>query len=124
MNIKSAARWLMLSALLFIGEFAMAQHQVILNWNAPAANSTNDPPASYTVSRAPVVGGVIGTYSVIAQDVAATTYTDTTVAAGDVYEYSVESVNSAGVSTGNPVLQLTIPINPPAPPTGLTGTPS
>jgi hypothetical protein len=102
----------------------MAQHQVILNWNAPVASTTNDPPASYTVSRAPVVGGVIGTYSVISQGVTGTTYTDTTVAAGDIYEYSVESVNSAGVSTGNPVLQVTIPISPPAPPTNLQGTPS
>ncbi len=94
-------------------------HQSLLTWTAPA---TGDAPTSYDVQRAPVVGGVVGTFASIASvAVPATTYTDLAVTAGSEYEYRVASVNAAGESAfDTDTTVVTIPLAIPAPPTGLT----
>lgn len=90
-------------------------HQALLTWVAP---TSGDAPSSYDVQRAPVTGGVVGTFATIASPTG-TTYTDTAVTAGNSYEYRVASVNSAGESTFITSAVELIPLASPLPPTNL-----
>jgi hypothetical protein len=92
-------------------------HSVVLTWIAPTAG---DAVVSYDVKRAPASAGVIGTYASIANpEPTATTYTDTTVVAGNEYSYEVCSVNTAGESVPCSNVLVTIPVSVPNAPTGL-----
>ena len=96
----------------------MAQHQVVLSWIAP---TTGAAVVSYDVKRALAPGGVIGAYTSIASpEPTATTYTDLAVTTGVEYAYEVCSVNAAGESAPCPDVLVTVPLEVPAPPTGLT----
>lgn len=96
-------------------------HQVSLTWVPPVGG---DPVAAYDVLRAPVVGGVIGTFVSIANpEPTAASYIDLAVVAGAVYEYEVKSVNASGESVPCAGIQVTIPLAIPNPPTGLVGSP-
>jgi hypothetical protein len=82
-----------------------ASHSVSLTWSAPASSSV--PVDSYEVDRA--VSGATQ-YSVIGTTTAAsTTYTDTSVQAGQTYMYAVRSVDQQG-TTSNPSNPVTLVI--------------
>jgi hypothetical protein len=79
--------------------------EVVLNWDAPV--SSPDPVVGYNVYRA--LGG--GTLYQLLNPAAATTttYTDTEVVTGDIYDYYVVSVDGSGVeSLPSNVVTLTI----------------
>lgn len=95
----------------------MAQHQVVLTWQAPV---TSDPITSFDIRRAPAPAGVVGTYVSIASVPFPTlTYTDTNVTAGAEFSYEVSSVNASGESTPCPSVLATVPLAAPQPPTNL-----
>lgn len=99
-------------------------HSVVLVWTAPVGG---DPVVSYDVQRAPVVNGVVGAFISIANpEPTGTTYTDASAAlqSGDVFEYQVLSVNSAGESVPCPEVTVTIPFSKPNAPTNLVATPA
>lgn len=96
--------------------------------------------ATFTPNAAPVPAIVIAGYNVYravagsssyqlvnTPPVTSTAYTDTTVTNGVTYDYYVETVDTAGVSSvPSSVLMITIPGSAPqqpAPPTGLQGVP-
>ena len=72
-----------------------AQHHVQLNWEAPSATSV--PITGYNVYRA--TSGSSNYALLNAGLDAATTYTDSTVASGQTYDYVVKSVDSSGVES-------------------------
>lgn len=82
-----------------------AAHAVTLTWSASAS-----PVAGYDVYRSEVSGGP---YAKLDQaPVAADTYTDATVQAGNTYYYVVTSVNSSGVQSANSAqASATVPAN-------------
>lgn len=97
-------------------------HKAVLTWVAPVGG---DPVVSYDVKRADAPGGVVGVYVSIANpEPTTTTYTDTTVVAGQEYSYEVCSVNAAGESAPCPSVLVTVPLGIPGAPTNLTGTAS
>lgn len=81
-------------------------HEVQLSWNAPA-NTTN-PISGYSIFRA--VGGS-STYQLLNSAVeSGTSYIDTTVQGGSVYDYVVRSVDSGGaVSAPSNMTTVAIP---------------
>jgi fibronectin type 3 domain-containing protein len=91
-------------------------HSAVLTWQAP---TTGDAVQNYNVQRAPVIGGVTGTFATIASPTA-TTYTDLAVIAGNSYQYRVASVNSAGESAFVTSTVQLIPLAIPGVPTSLT----
>ena len=79
--------------------------EVVLNWDAPV--SSPDPVVGYNVYRA-LGGGTL--YQLLnPAAVTTTTYTDTEVVTGDIYDYYVVSVDGSGVeSLPSNVVTLTI----------------
>jgi fibronectin type 3 domain-containing protein len=83
-----------------------ASYEVNLTWTAPT-NST-DPVASYNVYRSPSGGSSYQLLNSVA--VTQTTYADTTVQAGQTYDYIVESADSSGdLSAPSNMAAATIP---------------
>jgi fibronectin type 3 domain-containing protein/DNA-binding beta-propeller fold protein YncE len=81
--------------------------QVTLSWSASAGAAT------YNIARSPSVGGP---YTVIATNISATTYSDTTVLSGTTYYYVVSAVNSGGASANSTQVSATAPVPPPPAP--------
>jgi hypothetical protein len=81
-------------------------YQVNLSWNAPT--SSPDPVAGYNIYRSPDGSS---TYLLLNSSVdTAATYVDSTVQAGLVYDYIVESVDGSGVtSVPSNMVAVTIP---------------
>jgi hypothetical protein len=81
-------------------------HEVDLSWSAPASSA--DPLAGYDVYRSSDGGN---TYQLLNSSAdTATTYADTTVAAGLTYDYIVESVDASGfTSLPSNMISVTIP---------------
>lgn len=96
---------------------AGASYSVALTWTAPTDSA--DPVTGYQVYRAPAGAS---TWTLLnATAVAATSYSDTTVATGTSYAYYVVSVDAAGnQSAPSNEYSVTIP-TPPLPPASLTG---
>jgi fibronectin type 3 domain-containing protein len=93
-------------------------HSVTLTWTASTDLTT--PPAAgtgYNVYRSTTVGGEKAP-ALNGALVAANTYVDTTVAAGQVYDYVVTAVGAGGVESihSNEASNVQVPI---LPPTGL-----
>jgi fibronectin type 3 domain-containing protein len=94
----------------------IAWNGVDLSWN------TADGATAYRVLRAPVTGDAVGEYTQVAE-IDTTAYSDTDVAAGAEYAYTVESVNSYGLASARAaaVRSGVIPeLTAPAAPTGVT----
>ncbi len=70
-------------------------YEVDLSWNAPS--SSQDPVAGYNVYRSPT--GASSYQKLNASIVAGTTYTDSTVQAGQSYDYIVQSADVSGVES-------------------------
>jgi fibronectin type 3 domain-containing protein len=66
-----------------------------LSWDAPT--SSPDPVAGYNVYRSP--SGASSYQQLNSSVVTQTTYVDTTVQAGQNYDYIVESVDASGVTS-------------------------
>jgi hypothetical protein len=83
-----------------------SSYAVDLSWDAPT--SSTDPVAGYKVYRAPSGSSM---YQVLNSSVdSQTTYTDSTVQSGQVYDYIVESVDGSGVeSVPTSPIAVTIP---------------
>jgi Abnormal spindle-like microcephaly-assoc'd, ASPM-SPD-2-Hydin len=80
--------------------------EVNLNWDAPSSSA--DPIAGYNVYRAP--GGDTSYQQLNASTLNQTTYVDTAVQPGETYDYIVESVDAAGVtSTPSNTASVTLP---------------
>jgi hypothetical protein len=81
-------------------------HEVDLSWDAPSSSS--DPVAGYDVYRSSDGGS---TYQLVNSSVdSGTAYADTTVQAGQTYDYIVESVDASGVeSAPSNTISVTIP---------------
>ncbi|MGI8966927.1 MAG: DUF7594 domain-containing protein [Limisphaerales bacterium] len=85
--------------------------QIVVNWAASSGAT------GYNISRAPASGGP---YTQIASGVTTTSYTDTGLAAGTTYFYTVVAINACGNSASSAYIgAATIP----ATPTGLSATP-
>ncbi len=81
-----------------LGEASPPPSNVTVAWGAvPFATS-------YNVLRAPVVGGVVGTYTPLAPatGITATTYTDSTAAIGTIYDYEIQAINSSNQANPGP----------------------
>jgi hypothetical protein len=76
------------------GESSTA-YEVNLTWDAPSSSS--DPVAGYNVYRAP--SGSTAYQQINPAVVTQTAYTDTSVQAGQTYDYTVESVDASGVTS-------------------------
>jgi hypothetical protein len=88
------------------GTGVAAGYQVDLSWDAPA--SSPDPVAGYNVYRSP--SGASSYVQVNSSAVTETAYTDTSVQAGQAYDYIVESTDASGVeSAPSNVASATIP---------------
>lgn len=102
--------------------------QVNLSWTAPAA-CTAAAPCTYPVSRAlPAAGGcpaATGTaYTLVGTSAAqATSYPDTTVAAGAQYCYVAQTSQGGAVGAPSAAVLVTVPGNPTAP-AAVTATPA
>jgi len=86
--------------------------QVQLNWTDNATNETG-----FIIERR-VLGGTFAPLPITVPANTGTgtvTYTDTTVAAGNTYEYQVRSVNAVGQSTPSNIASVAIPAPPAAP---------
>jgi hypothetical protein len=85
--------------------------EIDLTWTLNATNQT-----SLQVLRAPISGGIVGTYQTI-QSLAPNvrSFRDTSVSEPATYAYMIASVNASGQSTS-------LPVWAPAPPTGLNYT--
>jgi fibronectin type 3 domain-containing protein len=70
-------------------------YEVNLTWDAPSSSS--DPVAGYNIYRAP--SGGTAYQQLNASEITQTTYVDTTVQAGQTYDYIVESVDALGVTS-------------------------
>lgn len=95
-------------------------HNVVLTWVAPVGSTVT----AYDVQRAPVVGGVTGTFVTIDNpEVSGTTFTDNgPFTEGQVFSYRVASVNPSGESVPCAAVTATIPYFLPGPPTNLVAT--
>jgi hypothetical protein len=81
-------------------------YQVDLSWDAPA--SSTDPVTGYNVYRSPV--GASSYHLLNSGFDTTTSYTDSTVQAGQAYDYMVTSVDSSGVeSAASNTFNATIP---------------
>ena len=80
--------------------------QVNLTWDAPGSSS--DPVAGYNVYRSP--SGATSYQQLNTSAVTQTAYVDTTVQAGQTYDYMVESVDASGVASApSNMASVTIP---------------
>jgi len=88
------------------GTGTAGSYAVDLSWDAPSTSA--DPVAGYNVYRAPS-GGT--TYALLnSSPTAQTAYTDSTVTAGQAYQYQVESVDAnGGLSAPTTSVAVTIP---------------
>ena len=77
------------------GTGAATTYEVNLNWDAPT--SSPDPVAGYNVYRSP--SGAYSYAQLNSSEVAQAAYTDTSVQAGQTYDYIVESVDASGVTS-------------------------
>jgi Abnormal spindle-like microcephaly-assoc'd, ASPM-SPD-2-Hydin/Fibronectin type III domain len=78
------------------GTGAASSYEVNLSWSAPASSS--DPVSGYNVYRSPSGGS---SYQQInTATVTQTSYVDTSVQAGQTYDYIVESLDSSGATSG------------------------
>jgi hypothetical protein len=77
------------------GETASSSYEVNLTWDAPTSSS--DPVAGYNVYRSPSSG--TSYQQLNASAITQTSYVDTAVQAGQVYDYIVESVDASGVTS-------------------------
>ena len=84
---------------------AGVSYQVNLSWDAPT--SSPDPVAGYNVFRSPDGASTYEQLNTVV--VTQTTYVDTGVEDGQTYDYIVESVDAAGVSSA-PSNTAAIPI--------------
>jgi fibronectin type 3 domain-containing protein len=83
-----------------------ATYQVNLAWIAPVDSPVTI--AGYNVYRAPSGSSIYEQVNPSVTD--ATTFIDTNVTSGDAYDYYIESVTSAGVSSApSAVLGISIP---------------
>jgi len=79
---------------------------VHVSWTAPGNPSVT----GYTVLRATVTNGVVGTYGSVGTTTTATTFTDTTGTAGTTYSYEVTSHNSTPTdSPASAAVTATVP---------------
>src|SRR5919109_139848 len=92
---------------------AMSSSQINLTWTASSGAT------SYNVLRSTTTGGP---YTQIASGVAATSFSDTGLAASTIYFYVVQAVNSAGTRGNSNEASATTPLGPPLAPTNLTAT--
>jgi fibronectin type 3 domain-containing protein len=72
-------------------------YEVNLTWDAPSSSS--DPVAGYNVYRSPSGGTSYQQLNTTVLPMTPTTYVDTTVQAGQTYDYIVESVDASGVTS-------------------------
>ena len=105
------------------GLYATATHdQVILTWDDPGDDSIT----GYVILRRVRVNNTGGEFSELVADTgtAATTYTDSTVAASTTYTYRIKAINEHGVSERSRWFHIDIPAAPERPdkPTGLFAT--
>jgi fibronectin type 3 domain-containing protein len=77
------------------GETSSGSNQVNLTWDAPS--DSTDPVAGYNVYRAP--SGSTSYQQLNTAAVTGTTYTDSSVQAGQTYDYIVESVDASDVTS-------------------------
>ena len=98
-------------------------HSVTLGWSA-SPDLTNPPAAGsgYNVYRSTTVGGE-NAPALNASLITALTFVDTTVAAGQSYDYVVTAVGVGGLESvhSNEATNVRVPI---LPPTGLTAVPA
>lgn len=92
-------------------------HSVTLTWIPPTSGTV----VAYDVKRAPVTGGVTGSFVSIANPEPTTaTYVDNgPFVEGAQYAYEVCSVNPSAESVPCQAVVVTVPYFPPNPPTGL-----
>lgn len=106
----------LLTLLLLCGISEAATHSVLLTWTASATSGV-----TYNVYRSLTSGSCKTT--TVATGLTATTFTDNAVTNGSTYFYSVDAQNGGGKSAcTSPDVQVLIPIDPPAPPSGLNAT--
>jgi FtsP/CotA-like multicopper oxidase with cupredoxin domain/fibronectin type 3 domain-containing protein len=103
---------------------ALSGTEVYLIWtdgtpkDQPSTLGNKKNEIGFRVERAPVTGGVPGTYTLLGKALAnQTTFTDTTVTAGETYSYRIIAWNAAGESPSNAAEVLVVPV--PLPPTNL-----
>ena len=96
-------------AILFLLLQTVVPHSAALAWDA-STDSTPTNPGTYSVYRAPQVAGACGTYARIASGIAVLTFTDTSVAAGASYCYTVSFVHT---ESGQPISTESDPSTPP-----------
>lgn len=84
---------------------ATVTYEVDLSWAAPSSSS--DPVLGYNVYRS--ISGASSYQQLNSSAITQTTYADTSVQAGQSYDYEVESVDAAGL-TSSPSNVLTLPI--------------
>jgi hypothetical protein len=77
------------------GTGVSSSYEVNLSWDAPS--SSPDPVAGYNVLRSP--SGASSYQQLNSSVLSGTTYTDSTVQAGQSYDYIVESVDASGVES-------------------------
>jgi hypothetical protein len=88
------------------GTGTATQHEVDLNWDAPA--SSPDPVAGYNIYRSTSSGGSFTMLNASPNSQAS--YTDTTVQSGTTYVYEVKSVDADGVeSSASNQITLSVP---------------
>jgi fibronectin type 3 domain-containing protein len=93
------------AAVALSGTGTAATYSVDLSWTAPT--SSPDPVVGYNIYRS-LSGGSLQLLN--ATPTAATTYVDSSVAAGSTYDYTAESVDAKGVeSTASNQIAVTIP---------------
>lgn len=88
-------------------------HQVVLQWDAPAAGG--DPRTNYNVYR---IDTATGTKTLVGSPTAET-FTDTTVVSGGSYQYEVTAVGPGGESAPTNEVSATITFSAPNAPTNL-----
>lgn len=106
----------LLAVLSLCGMASAASHSVVLTWTASPT-----PGVTYNIYRSTTAGSCKAT--VLTTGITALTFTDTSVTSGATYFYSVDAQNGGGKSAcTSPDVQVLIPIDPPAPPSGLSAT--
>ena len=106
----------LIALLLQVPAFAATSHSVVLTWLASPTSGV-----TYNVYRSSTAGSCKTT--TVATGLTTLTFTDSTVINGSTYFYSVDAQNSGGKSAcTSPDVQVQIPVDPPAPPSGLNAT--